>query len=154
MLSEGIVQLSQRMAQFRRGIAQSDAMILQSRAQMEEQESLAALLPNVSEPTDSDEHPDLDGEIEALRSSPRSHDNAWKLGGLLMKQDKHDEAFAVLRERVDAGDHSTALWLSELLAAHGRGEEALMLLQSRVAAGDPFAFIWLNYLLAEWLSSG
>jgi tetratricopeptide (TPR) repeat protein len=149
MVMEGIVQLSQRTDQFRRGIAQEEAMLLQNRAQMEEQERLAVLLPDVSGPTDRDEHPDPDGEIEALRSSPKSRENAWKLAGLLMNQDKHDEAFAVLRERVEAGDHSTALWLSELLAAHGRGEEALRLLQSRVAAGDPFAFIWLDYLLAE-----
>ena len=129
--------------------AQNEALLSQSRAQIEEQERLAALIPHFPGSPDNDEQHNPDREIEALRSSPRSQDTAQKLAELLMKQDKHDEAFTVLRERVEAGDHSTALWLSELLVAQGRSEEALKLLQSRVAAGDPFAFIWLDYLLAE-----
>jgi hypothetical protein len=141
--------LSQHIAQLQQGIAQDNEILLHINAQMEEQKRLAVLLPHVPESTDSDQHTDSGGNMDALRSSPRSHDNAWKLAGLLLKQDKHDEALAVLRERVESGDDCTALWLSELLAAHGRGEEALTLLHSRVAAGDPFAFIWLDYLLAE-----
>ena len=94
---EANVQFSQRIDQFNHRIAQNETIL-------EEQKRLEALLPPVPGQPDIDDLADPDAEIEALRSSPRSHDNSWKLAELLMQQDKHDEAFAVLRERVEAGD--------------------------------------------------